>query len=219
MSNLNVTSTALEKGIDLIKEFLSPLITKPLNEVGELFSDTIKVWRVKNQIRNIEKVKAIVEKEGITTKAINMKVLFPYLDAVALEDDETLQDMWSNLFVNYIDSEKNLTTHVYPEILRQLSSTEIKIIQSTRLGYRRIYKNSTLEDSTYYSEVEILNLARLGIMEEIITLEDNKRQLSHIHRRNDNNVSDLNFTYKRTGYYRITEFGISFLEACTREPN
>ncbi len=211
MGELNIKSSTVEKGLDLAKEFLQSVMKPSLDEVGELFADKVKLWRIKNQVRNIEKVKAIVEKEGINTKAINMKVLFPYLDAVALEDDETLQDMWANLFVNYVDSEKNLTLSVYPEILRQLSSEEVEILAI-------LYKIGTSDNLPYTDEKSMIalqaihNLLRLGLIGTSYTIMYNENEVVKINK--------TKTTVKKAAMvrnYHLTDFGTDFFLACTRE--
>lgn len=73
-------------------------------------------------------MKKIIDNENLKVKQGNLKIILPFLEGVALEEDETLQDMWTKLFINYIDAEKTSTVTVYPEILKQLSSTEVAIL-------------------------------------------------------------------------------------------
>lgn len=210
MKDMNIRSSTIEKGLDIAKDFLQSVMKPSLDEVGELFADKVKLWRVKNQVRNIGKVKAIVEKEGIKTKAINMKVLFPYLDAVALEDDETLQDMWANLFVNYIDSERNLTLTVYPEILRQLSSNEAKLLNYI---YEKPKKEKyyTLKDKEVgISTEEIVNLERLRLLEE-----DMEYKIYDMEGWGDGKPGPIYPEY--SGRYTLTDFGLDFVFACRRK--
>ena len=103
MGNFNIKSSTIEKGLDLTKDFLQTIIKPSLEEIGLLMSDKVKVWRLNNQIKNLQKVQKIIQKNGISPKQISMKVMFPYLEAVAMEEDEMLQDMWANLMANYID--------------------------------------------------------------------------------------------------------------------
>jgi hypothetical protein len=49
----------------------------------------------------LNKAKEITEKENIDIKQINLKAFAPLLEGAALEADETLQDMYANLLVNY----------------------------------------------------------------------------------------------------------------------
>ena len=62
------------------------------------------------------------------SKMSSLTALFPYLEGIALEEEEDLQEMWANMFVNYIDTEKNLTMMVFPDILKHLSSNEVKML-------------------------------------------------------------------------------------------
>lgn len=210
MKEINIKSSTVEKGLDLAKEFLQSVMKPSLDEVGELFADKIKLWRIKNQVRNIEKVKAIVEKEGITTRAINMKVLFPYLDAVALEEDETLQDMWANLFVNYIDSEKNLSLTVYPEILRQLSSREAEVLKYMKNNISELPCELSSLNGYELPIDEIANLERLGLIEMHIIHE-----MEPI----ENRYGPINpgkILAEYTHRYYLTDFGFNFIDACTK---
>ena len=180
-------------------------------ELGLLISDNIKHIRLKNQINNLTKVKKIVEANNMTLKQVNLKVLFPYLEGIALEEDETLQDMWANLFVNYIDSESNLKLTVYPNILKKLSSKEVEILKKASEPHERnpIFGKNRIEFLHEINSHELNNLERLGLMST-----DNK----YIYDSNNyfigmepNKEVEVSFS----GYMSISAFGIDFIEACT----
>ena len=212
MGEINIKSSTIEKGLDLAKEFIQSVMKPSLDEVGELFADKVKLWRVNNQIRNVEKVKAIIEKEGITTKAINMKVLFPYLDAVGLEEDETLQEMWANLFVNYIDTEKNLTLTVYPEILRQISAIEAKVLDSLfRVGTNNTDK--PIDDDYDFPQEVRDNLIRLNLI-----VDDNSYLSSGAIHKLNLDRKEINIQ-RILRVYHLTELGLGFILACSRNNN
>lgn len=199
----------LIEGAKQAQDFLKPITTAPMHELGQLFADQVKIWRFKNQVNNLKKAQKIAKEAKIDIKKINNKVLFEYLDGVALEDDETLQDMWANLFVNYIDCEKNLTLIVYPQILRQLSTNEVKLLN---LMYNDIpYDNmKTFEDPNDFNLIEVNNMVRLGI------LTDEDLQRAHKHSnclllRNKNNAG-----YMANLRFYLTLFGVDFLNACRR---
>ena len=54
----------------------------------------------------LNKAKVYCEKNNITTKAISLKLLRQSLDYVTLEEDGILQDKWSILLSNMVDSEQ-----------------------------------------------------------------------------------------------------------------
>lgn len=68
MNEINIKSSTIEKSLELAKEFLSKLVGPSVEEMGLLFSDNVKLWRLKNQTRNFEKIKEIADKRGIELK-------------------------------------------------------------------------------------------------------------------------------------------------------
>lgn len=130
MSKIDITSTALEKGIDLAKDFLDKLIIPSVEETGLLLRDKVTMWKFKNQVRMLNKAKDYCEKQKINPKTISLKVLCPLLDYSALEESDELQDKWAILLANMVDSEQNIENHVFPYILSQISSNEFAILEN-----------------------------------------------------------------------------------------
>lgn len=138
-----------------------------------------------------------MDKEGIEARQVNLKVLLPYLQNVSLEKDETLQDLWANLLVNYIDIEKNLQQTVYPKILADISIEDVKVLE-------HIWKVSTNNiQKKDFSPMAISNLVRLGIIQPL--------KLRGTFLYDSNNVQKSHTTFC------ITEFGTDFLLALHRE--
>jgi hypothetical protein len=205
MSEINIKSSTIDKTIDLLKDFLTKAIGPSAEEFGLGLSDNLKMRRFRNQLKNLEKAKKIVENQNVNVKQINLKALFPYLEGVSLEEDETLQKMWANLFVNYIDSKKNLTMTVFPDLLKHLSSNEVKMLQfmSANSGHLKPErpKKETVDFSGTYSLEEIGNLTRLALIEEVPNLT----------------VYDINKVEElQPEDYYLTPLGLAFLEACRR---
>ncbi|MBW5800825.1 Abi-alpha family protein [Halomonas elongata] len=134
---IDVTSTALEKGIDVAKGFIDKLVLPPAEELGLLIKDQISLWRFNNQVRILNKAKVVCEKNNVSVKAIPPKLLCPYLEHASLEDDDELQDKWAILLVNMVDSQQNIQNHVFPYILSQLSSDEFKLLESVLIEKER----------------------------------------------------------------------------------
>ncbi|MBU0665208.1 MAG: DUF4393 domain-containing protein [Proteobacteria bacterium] len=136
-SKVDVSSTAVEKGIDIAKSFVDKLVLPPIEELGLLIKDQISFWRFNNQIKILNKAKSICEKNKISVKAIPPKLLFPYLENASLEDDDELQDKWAILLVNMVDSQQNIQNHVFPYILSQLSKDEFNLLESVLIEKKR----------------------------------------------------------------------------------
>ena len=133
----DVSSTAVEKSLDIAKNFVDKLVLPSTEELGLLLRDQISLWRFNNQIRILNKAKLICEKNDISVKAIPPKLLCPYLDNAALEDDDELQDKWANLLVNMVDSQQNIQNHVFPYILSQLSKDEFNLLDTALTEKKR----------------------------------------------------------------------------------
>src|SRR5690606_2679085 len=138
----------------------------------------------------------------IKLKQVDLKVLVPYLDNVSLEEDETLQDLWANLMANYVDASKNLTTTVYPGVLSQLSSEEVRMLSVLSMGFGRI--SSLFPEWPIVNDQPMLNLIRLGLAEQI-----SKDAWSTT----DNGLPGIAPTRRisSNAKYALTQFGRAFL--------
>lgn len=143
---INITSTALEKGIDLAKDFLDKLIIPSVEETGLLLKDKVTFWKFKNQVKMLNKAKVYCEKNNINPKTISLKLLCPLLEYSALEENEELQDKWSILLTNMVDSEQNIENHVFPYILSQISSPEFILLEN-------VYDDKILRQEKYTNEL------------------------------------------------------------------
>ena len=55
-SKVDVSSTAIEKGIDIAKSFVDKLVLPPIEELGLLIKDQISFWRFNNQIKIVRRL-------------------------------------------------------------------------------------------------------------------------------------------------------------------
>lgn len=192
-TNVDLKSSTIDKGIDLIKDFVEKLFGSSLEETGLIFSDRIRLLRLKNQIKILSNAKEICIKNNISINQINLKTLVPLLEYSSLEEDETLQEKWSNLLVNIIDSEKKYESSIFPYILNQLTSNEVKVLET--LSDDRL----TSVNIGVISGIEQSNLIRLGLIE-----------LDFVYKKMIRNK----ITYNK---FRITDLGYEFVNCCTRK--
>lgn len=172
---INITSTALEKGIDIAKEFVDKLIMPTIEESGLLLKDRVTLWRFKNQIKMLNKAKIYCEKNNISPKTISLKLLCPILDYSGLEEDEILQDKWAILLSNMVDSEQNIENHVFPYILSQLSTNEFLVLE-------KVFDEKQIRVYKLNQELEEFQLNRpkleLELNEQIASLEANIKEIN-----------------------------------------
>lgn len=203
-NKINITSSTIDKAIDALKNVMAPIIKPSAEEFGLYLAENIKMWRVKRQIKNVEKVVENCKKAGFDPKRLDLKVLFPYLENVPLEEDEKMQDTWANLITNYVDPNENLTLTVYPDILRQLSTPEVKALEflyDFGGSYLSVeWKVTEYMSGTLLISKEIsLNLMRLNLIEGKYTSRDIISEIDDIK------------------VLTMTEFGEQFVKACTRK--
>ena len=134
-NKLDITSTAIEKGIDLAKDFLGKLILPSIEETGLVLQDKVTLWRFNNQVKMLNKAQLICLKNNIKPKTISLKLRCPLLDYTGLEENEILQDKWASLLTNMIDSEQNIENHVFPYLLSQISLDEFNLVEE--IFYRK----------------------------------------------------------------------------------
>lgn len=127
---IDLSSTVLEKSVDVAKGFVDKLVSPSIEELGLLVRDQISLWRFGNQVKILNKAKALCEKHGVKVKSISPKLLCPYLENASLEDDDELQDKWAALLSNMVDSRQNVQSHVFPYILSQLSKDEFILLEA-----------------------------------------------------------------------------------------
>lgn len=125
---IDISSTILEKGFDSARAFLSKLISPAIEQTGLLIKDQVTLWRLKNQIRVLNKANKYCEKKGISPKRISLKLLVPLIEKSGLEDDDQMQDKWAILLSNLVDSNQNIRNHVFPYILSQISLNEFNFL-------------------------------------------------------------------------------------------
>jgi len=156
----DIKSSTIEKGLEIAKSFVDKLIMPSIEETGLLMKDHITMWRFKNQVKMLNRAKEYCEKHNIQPKKISLKVLSPLLEYSSLEEEEVMQDKWSILLSNLIDSEQNIENHVFPYILSQLSADEF-------LPLERVYDNCVSRRLSLIPELEKFQKERIDKDEQI----------------------------------------------------
>ena len=195
-TKINLTSSLAEKGLDAAKNFLGKLIGPAVEEVGLLIADPIRAWRFNNQLSMLGKAEARIKQKGISVKKISVKNLVPLLELSSLEEDDNLQQMWVNLFVNYVDADKSYASSVFPYILSQLSSREAEQLNDFAEANHISFKGLLV------SETELYNLLRLGLVKEAEYLQ---KKAGLVRIKTMHFVSDM---------FYLTALGKDFLACC-----
>lgn len=176
---IDITSTLGEKVIDKVLGFVSTLIKPTVEESGLFIKDSISSYRFKKQIKILEKARGVCEKNNISTKTINLKLLCPLLEFAGIEDNEELENRWANLLANMVDSNQNIDNHVFPYILSQISLEEYnEVLNSFLTKINRQNKIKAEYDELY----TVVKFNEKDIKDEIANLE---RRRIELHRNAD----------------------------------
>ena len=174
---IDISSTTLEKGLDIAKEFLDKLVTPAAEELGFLLRDSVALWKLQNQVRVLTKAKAYCERHNISPQSVSLKLLCPLLEHAALEEEETLQDKWAILLSNMVDSEQNVQNHVFPYILSQISTNEFFFLEQVYREKVRGVREGSSELEQFRNEKLVAEPDLLGSIAEFDSqLQAIKRQ-------------------------------------------
>jgi hypothetical protein len=205
--------------IQLAKGFADAVLLKPLGELGGILSDTIGLWRLKNQVRLMLKAKEWLEEKKVNPAKVLPDIFIPILEEGSKVEDERLSDMFASLLTSHLDSKTQDRVHPsFPKILSELSSLDARAMIEFRRWisdpeYREVglrgssktveHLSELLEVSKNAAYLSALNLHRLGIVQHLFyNPEEEKLSLGFLR--------DI----PERQEYRISEYGIAFCDAC-----
>ncbi len=202
---------------DIAQRLLGPACT----EIGLSLGESARVWRKQRYLRLLEKVERMTDGAAIPLGPVAPRLLFPILDAAALEDDDDLQERWAALLANAgnLDFGKNVLPS-FPSVLRELSGFEALFLdrvfdevledEKAKVAYIKVgnpqlpnepVPECPLRKATFAAAAPVMlgNLQRLGLL----TL---RRSLPIL--LNGNPLSN------NEDYCFLSAFGKAFVRAC-----
>ncbi|MCU4156588.1 DUF4393 domain-containing protein [Carboxylicivirga sp. A043] len=240
MEDITANSKAIEKGLELAKDFLTKIIGPSAEEIGLLMSDNIRFFRFKNQVKILTKAQEYIVRKNISLQQIPVKVLVPLLENASLEENEELQVKWSNMICNMVDAETNLVNHVFPYILGQISIEEFLALEKLNnaenehwaqwkrlheiensgeglsLTDRKIKEKLKSNDEegfiVFLDEFEMANLIRLGLVEKVPP----RIKVEGFGLDSLEETPSFDAEYESySSYHRITELGSKLIMICS----
>lgn len=123
---LEVTKASI-KGIS---SFLNEVFKPGLQELGFLFRDNVRRWRLNNILRVLEKAKGKLEFDGQQLNlTANARVGLSIMEECSVVDDEELQDLWAGLFASSCTPDGRDDSNMnFVDLLRRMSSVEARIL-------------------------------------------------------------------------------------------
>ncbi len=119
------------ESIDTVKKFLEIVCKPAAEEFGFFLSDKVRVWRLSNIIKILEKSNGKLEfiGEKIQLQKIHPKLINRIFEDGSLESDEEIQNYWAGLIASSANEFPTDDNIIYFEILKQLTKTELLLIQ------------------------------------------------------------------------------------------
>lgn len=81
---------------------LTSLFGEVFSEMGGIIADQQKIRRLKNQIKIFEKSNEILKTKNLKGLSVDLKLLAPLLNFTSLEENESIQNTWSELTVQIV---------------------------------------------------------------------------------------------------------------------
>lgn len=139
-----ILKTITEESIGAVKTFLETVCKPAAEEFGFLLSDKIRVWRLNNTVKILEKANNKLHFDGdkLQLKQIHPKIINKIFEEGSWESDDEVQNYWASLISSSASEYPNDDNIIYFEILKQLTKTELLLIQ-------HFCKNSQLEENEF----------------------------------------------------------------------
>lgn len=138
---------AVKASIKGVSSFLEVVFKPGLEELGFLIKDQVRLWRLKNILRTLEKAQGRFEFDG---KEINLtanaRVGISIMEGCSEVDNEELQNLWAGLFASSCTPDGRDDSNMnFVDLLRRMSSVEAKIIDyACRNCNKYIYPNQLI---------------------------------------------------------------------------
>lgn len=201
-----------------IFSFISDIIRPPAKELGGLFADQLKWFRLKNQMKILQKAKQYLDEQNIDAQKVPIKTLSKLLEYCSWEEEESIQEKWSILLSNFAASTKNSKNN-YPfvDMLNQISPLHAKyldlIYDEPFFPARRMRRTwpsyqstqrlaSLLNISLHEGNITCDSLIRLNLIKPNYDFKPEERDLSH---------SRIEITYESV---TLTYIGNEFVKNC-----
>jgi hypothetical protein len=120
---LEITKEEASSAID----FIDKIIPDFVKDSGGLFSDNVKFWRWKNQVKIVLKAREFLNSKNIEPQKIPLKILVPLLENASLEENHEIQDMWATLLSKYLAGDKSIKFN-FITTLKEISPLEVKVL-------------------------------------------------------------------------------------------
>jgi Abortive infection alpha len=115
------------KALEHVADFFNKLAGPMAEELGSMFGDKVREYRVKNWIKVQARVEKMLQDAGYAPKPIPPRLFVPLLDGASLENNDTLQQHWAALIAN-ASMKESAVLPGFIQVITQLSPLEAQIL-------------------------------------------------------------------------------------------
>ncbi len=114
--------------VDGVSSFLGSVFKPGLEELGFLMKDRVRLWRLNNILRILEKAKGRLNFDGKDLNlTANARVGLAIMEESSKVDNEELQNMWAGLFSSSCTPDGRDDSNMnFVDLIRRMSSVEAK---------------------------------------------------------------------------------------------
>ncbi len=155
--------------------FFVKVFKEPTLEVVGIITDKLRFMRWKRTVVMVDEVNGILSARGVTTtRPVPPKLALPILEESSLEEDETLQELWTNLLANAMDP--NFETSIrtaYVGIIKELEPIDAKILKTVYSTYKIITFPDRIKKSFSVSQMNLLmGVPKKNLLEDLEISEE-----------------------------------------------
>ena len=207
--------------------FFAKVFKEPAEEIAGIVTDKLRFVRWKRLVETADEVNKILESRNVkTTRAVPPKLALPIIEESSLEDDPTLQALWSHLLANAMDSSfSDEIRSAYSDIIKGITGRDALLLrtlydtlrvrdklefsQASRFGMKKLDICNTLKLSESDYLVSVNNLMRLRLIAPFVIMLDAGAGISI-------SGGEKLTIDKGTDVVCVTPLGIRFIEACSQ---
>ncbi len=120
----------IEKSFDGVSAVLSRICLPATEELGLMYRDTVRHWRLKNIIKIVEKAQGTMELNNNELQlSAHPRIVHEVLEEGSWCEDEILQGMWAGLLSSSVgEGQASDSNILYLNVLKKLTTIQAKII-------------------------------------------------------------------------------------------
>ncbi|QNH62212.1 Abi-alpha family protein [Hymenobacter sediminicola] len=108
-----------------MKKVLGPAV----EEMGGMVADYVRIHRLGKQIKAFTRSQQMLTDAGLTPSPIAMKTLWPLMEGISIEDNDSLSEKWAALLANAASPNgSEVVEPSFADVLKQLTPTQALIL-------------------------------------------------------------------------------------------